>query len=88
MCELYPGEFEAMEHNGRMDAIEPSDMLSAEEIDSLLQALSEGEVDNDLWNEIPKSANTPKTILKAFIEGAVSNKDEREKVIAFINEVL
>ena len=41
--EIYPGEFEAMEHNGRMDAIEPSDMLSKKEIDTMLNALAEGE---------------------------------------------
>ena len=43
MCELYPGEFEAMEHNGRMDAIEPSDKLSKKEIDTMLNALADGE---------------------------------------------
>lgn len=31
-----------------------SDTLSAEEIDNLLQALSEGEIDEDLWTEIHK----------------------------------
>ena len=43
MCEIYPGEFEAMEHNGRMDAIEPSYKLSKKEIDTMLNALAEGE---------------------------------------------
>ena len=43
MCEIYPGEFEAMEYNGRMDAIDPSDKLSKKEIDTMLNALAEGE---------------------------------------------